>query len=145
MTYDISYDPEPSHDDTKIIWKGISEHAKKVRGLSSGKPFAFLIRNNAKQIKGGCSGYIFYGCFYVDLLWVDEALRGKKYGSLLMKDAEKLAYDNHCHFIAVSTMDFEALDFYKKLGFTVEFERKGFDKNSSMFFLRKNLLSNHSD
>src|SRR5690348_12670369 len=45
------------------------------------------------------------------------------------------------YFIAVNTMDFEALGFYIKLGFTVEIERKGFDKNSSMFFLRKDLIT----
>ena len=139
MTLTISYDPSPKHDDTKIIWQGISAHAKKVRGLSSGKPFAFFIRDESNQIKGGCSGYIYYGCLYVDLLWVDESLRDQSYGSQLMKNSEKLAYENNCNFIAVNTMDFEALGFYKKLGFVVEFERKGFDKNSSMFFLRKDL------
>ena len=139
MNYTIYYDPSPKHDDTKIIWEGISEHAKKVRGLPPGKPFAFFIRDELNKIKGGCSGYIYYGCLYVDLLWVDESLRGKQYGTQLMQAAEKLAHDNHCHFIAVNTMDFEALEFYKKLDFTVEFERKGFDKNSSMYFLRKDL------
>ncbi len=139
MKYTISYDPAPEHNDTKIIWQGISEHAKKVRGFPPGKPFAFFIRDDLHQIKGGCSGYIYYGCLYVDLLWIDETLRGMQYGSQLMKDAEQLAQDGHCNFIAVNTMDFEALEFYKKLGFTVEFERKGFDKNSSMYFLRKDL------
>jgi len=38
------------------------------------------------------------------------------------------------------TFDWEALDFYKKLGFYVEFERKGFDKNSVFYFLRKDLI-----
>lgn len=139
MTYNIIYDPNPQHHDTKIIWEGISKHAQDTRGLTPGKAFAFFVKDEASQIMGGCSGYIYYGCLYVDLLWVDQALRGKQYGTGLMKDAEKLAQDNQCHFIAVNTMDFEALDFYKKLGFDVEFERKGFEKNSSMYFLRKDL------
>lgn len=138
--YQISYDPAPKFDDTKIIWEGISKHAKRERGLPPGKPFAFFIRDELDHIKGGCSGYIYYGCLYVDLLWVDESLRGKQYGSQLMKNAEQLAKENHCNFIAVNTMDFEALEFYKKLDFKVEFERKGFEKNSSMYFLRKDLI-----
>ena len=56
-----------------------------------------------------------------------------------MLKAETLAKDNAGHFIAVNTFDWEALDFYKKLGYYVEFERKGFDKNSTFYFLRKNL------
>src|SRR6185437_16776474 len=98
------------------------------------------IRDELNQIKGGCSGYIYYGCLYIDLLWIDESLRGKQYGTQLIKNSERLAHDNHCHFVAVNTMDFEALEFYKKLGFIVEFERKGFDKNASMYFLSKDLV-----
>lgn len=139
MTYTIAYDPAPTNDDTKRIWEGISEHAKQKKGLTPGKSFAFFVKDEHDQMKGGCSGYIFYGCLYVDLLWVDESLRGKSYGSQMMKAAEKLAIENGCNFVAVNTMDFEALEFYKKLGYTVEFERKGFDKNSSMYFLRKDL------
>lgn len=145
MTYTISYDSAPIPDDTKIIWEGISEHARKMKGFPQGRPFAFFIRNKNGQIKGGCSGYIYYGCLYVDLLWVDELLRGKQFGTRLIKDAEKLAQDNNCNFIAVNTMDFEALEFYKKLGFTVEFERKGFDKNSCMYFLRKDLKNSYDE
>lgn len=75
------------------------------------------------------------------MLWIDQSLRGKQYGIQLMRNAEQLAIDNRCNFIAVNTMDFEALEFYKKLGFTVEFDRHGFDKNSIMYFLRKNLAT----
>lgn len=137
--YKLIYDANPSHDDTKILWEGISDNAKQKRGHEPGRAFAFFIKNELEQIKGGCSGYIFYGCLYVDLLWVDETLRENKYGTLLMSEAENLARENKCHFVAVNTMDFEALEFYKKLGFHVEFERHGFDKGSIFYFLRKDL------
>jgi ribosomal protein S18 acetylase RimI-like enzyme len=39
----------------------------------------------------------------------------------------------------VNTMDWEAKPFYESLGYTVEFERKGYDLNSIAYFLRKNL------
>ncbi len=139
MKYKIEFEPNPNHDDIDIIWKGISENAKITRGHNPGKSFAFFIKDENNNIKGGCTGYIFYGCLYVDLLWVDSLLRRNKYGSKLMDKAQELAKENLCHFIAVNTMDFEALDFYKKLGFFVEFERHGFDKNSIMYFLRMNL------
>ena len=139
MKYTIKYEANPKHDDTKILWEGISDHAKRMRGHEQGKAFAFFIKDANEKIKGGCSGYIFYGCLYVDLLWIDKLLRGKHYGTNLMKDVEKLAEENKCHFMVVNTMDFEALGFYKKLGFFIEFERFGFDKDSIMYFLRKNL------
>lgn len=76
---------------------------------------------------------------YVDQLWVSEALRRQGYGAQLMLPAEKLAADHKSRFIAINTYAFEAPDFYKKLGFYVEFERRHPDKNSIFYFLRKDL------
>ena len=74
---------------------------------------------------------------YVDQLWVDESLRGKGYGTRLMQAAEELGKKKKCISAAVNTMSWEALDFYKKLGYHVEFERHGVAKNSIFYFLRK--------
>jgi hypothetical protein len=43
------------------------------------------------------------------------------------------------HEVAL-TFEWEALDFYKKLGYYVEFARHGFDKDSVFYFLRKDLV-----
>lgn len=80
-----------------------------------------------------------YGALFVGQLWVKEELRHQGLETKLMLKAEDLAKESHCSFIAVNTFDWEALDFYKKLGFYVEFERHGFDNNSIFYFLRKNL------
>jgi ribosomal protein S18 acetylase RimI-like enzyme len=42
-------------------------------------------------------------------------------------------------FVTLTTMDWEALPFYRKLGYEVEFVREGYEKNSKMYALRKNL------
>lgn len=56
-----------------------------------------------------------------------------------MQLAEAHAKEMNARFIAVNTMNFEAPEFYKKLGYFVELERHGFDKESIFYFLRKNL------
>ena len=38
-------------------------------------------------------------------------------------------------------MDWEALDFYKNLGYDVEFVREGFEKESKMYLLQKKTLN----
>lgn len=139
MTYAIYYVKNPKQEDSDCLLAGIIENAKLQRGLPAGESFGFFLKDENGEIKGGCSGFLFYGCFYVDLLWVDIALRGMDYGTSLMLKAEKLARERHCHFFAVNTMDFEALAFYQKLGFQIEFERHGFAEDSIMYFLRKDL------
>jgi len=53
------------------------------------------------------------------------------------RSAEALAKEKGCLFSTIDTMDWEALDFYKKLGYEVELERRGFAKDTVMYGLRK--------
>ncbi len=61
-------------------------------------------------------------------------------GLMNLCEAEKLGIEHQCVSAAVNTGDWEALDFYKKLGFRVELERRGLAKNSIFYFLRKDLI-----
>ena len=42
-------------------------------------------------------------------------------------------------FATVNIMDWEALGFYQKLGYEIEFQRMGYLNESTMYFLRKSL------
>ncbi len=137
MKHQIVFEANPTHEDTATLGKEISEYALQQRGHKPIEPFGFFIRDDDDQVLGGCNGNIGYGWVYVDQLWVHESLRGKGYGAKLMQEAEKLAKEKGCISAAVNTMDWEALDFYKKLGYCVEFERHGLAKNSIYYFLRK--------
>lgn len=57
-----------------------------------------------------------------------------------MGEAEQVGIEVGARFITLNTMDWEALLFYEKLGYAIEFIRAGYDKDSKMFMLRKNLL-----
>lgn len=139
MKYKITYENNPSREDTNFLWEKITEIAITTQGHKEHESFGFFMRDENNQIKGGCNGFIFYGCSHVDQLWVDDKLRGKGYGTELMQAVEDLSRQKNCSFITVNTMHWEALDFYKKLGFYVEFERHGFDKEGIFYFLRKKL------
>ena len=137
MKYQIIYEKNPEQKDIQILNDGILLCAREKKGMKQLDFFAFFIRDENGKILGGCSGDNMYGGLFVGSLWVTEELRGKGLGTELMQKAERLAKESRCHFMAVNTFDWEALDFYKKLGFYVEFERKGFDKDSIFYFLRK--------
>lgn len=139
MNYQISYETNPKSEDIQILNDGIMKEAKQKKGMKQLDFFAFYIRDETGKIVGGCAGDNMYGGLFVGSLWVAEQLRGMGYGTKLMQKAETFAKESGCHFITVNTFDWEALDFYKKLGFYVEFERKGFDKDSVFNFLRKDL------
>src|SRR5439155_9629992 len=96
MNYRMIYEEMPQQKEIDILGRGISLNAQQKRGLDPVVPFAFFIRDENEQIKGGCNGNIGYNWLYVDQLWVDESLRGQGYGTQLMRSAEKLALENMC-------------------------------------------------
>lgn len=123
----------------EVLYHGISEEAFQAKGLPSIRPFSIFIKNQKEQVLGGASGTLFYGSLYVDSLWVDKTLRNQGWGTKLMHEAENMRRKRGALFVTLNTMDWEALPFYQKLGYSIEFTRKGYEKDSKMFMLRKNL------
>lgn len=86
---------------------------------------AFVYTPDTQDIKGGVFGYIAMNegaqshyC-YIYTLWLDESLRGKGVGTLLMAEAESYATGQGAQFIQLDTCGFQAPDFYRSIGYTV--------------------------
>ncbi|HSX03916.1 MAG TPA: GNAT family N-acetyltransferase [Rhabdochlamydiaceae bacterium] len=103
------------------------------------RAFSIFIKDQKGTIFGGASGTLFYGSLYVDSLWIDKTLRHQGWGTKLLSEAESMGRKYGASFVTLNTMDWEALPFYQKLGYSIEFIRKGYEKESKMFMLRKNL------
>ena len=138
--YEIIYSEHASVEEEEALLEGVIESAAIAKGMSRIRPFAFFIKDSAKVILAGAKGVTLYGCLYVDLLWVAPELRHKRLGSKLISACEKLGQERGCTFVTLTTMDWEALHFYQKLGYEIEFIREGYEKNSKMYALRKNLI-----
>ena len=133
----ITREPNYTIESIKVLSRGLDHNAEQKRGHKPVEDFAFFIRDAASKIVGGCNGIMYYGCLYIDQLWVDPEYRQQDYGSELIRAAEDLAKSHGCLFSTLETMDWEALDFYKKLGYYLELERRGYFKDSIMYSLRK--------
>jgi ribosomal protein S18 acetylase RimI-like enzyme len=57
--------------------------------------------------------------FYIDILWVDESYRGQGIGKALYYQVENEAKKLGATLIHLETLDFQAKDFYIKLGFEI--------------------------
>ena len=114
-------------------------NAKQQQGLDPLQFFAFFVRDKQNKIIGGCNGSTLHGGLYIDQLWVDESIRHQHYGTQLMQAAEQFGKEKGCTFATVNTMSWEAPEFYKKLGFEIEFVRHGFMHGATFYFLRKSL------
>lgn len=120
-----------------ILYDKISDNAFQTKGLSPMRPFSIFIKDDQDRVLGGISGTLFYGSLYIDSLWVDKSLRSQGWGTKLMQEAETVGREQGALFATLNTMDWEALSFYQKLGYSIEFIREGYEKDSKMFLLRK--------
>jgi ribosomal protein S18 acetylase RimI-like enzyme len=134
---EIIYTPNPSSEEIESLYAGIAKYAQLKKNQPPIESYGFFVYGVEKEILAGCNGAMYYGCLYIDSLWVDESLRHKKIGKRLIASAEALGKERSCLFSTVNTMDWEALGFYQKLGYTIEYERIGYFHQSTLYFLKK--------
>ncbi|WP_330351512.1 GNAT family N-acetyltransferase [Streptomyces sp. NBC_00582] len=72
------------------------------------------------ELAGGLVGHTWTTWLHVALLWVDGRHRGTGLGSRLLGEAERVAAEERgCRHVRLETWDFQAPDFYKRLGYEV--------------------------
>lgn len=78
--------------------------------------FAVVHRRDAKTVAGAIA-VISKNWAYVEAVWVDASLRGQGIGFKLMRAVESYVYQLGLNGILLYTIDFQAPDFYRKLGY----------------------------
>lgn len=126
-----------TEDLKKLIYEGFSRHAISMIGHDEKfDPVAF-IADDQECFAGAIVVELFWGALHVKYIYVDDGYRGKRVGAQLMEYALKYGRDKECPFAFVETMSFQALDFYQKMGFELEFTRSGYKHGTSFHYLRK--------
>ena len=102
-------------------------------------PFALSVRDQSGTLVAGLKALVYWNALRIDLLWVDAAHRGEGHGVSLMRRAEEVARERACEVAFVSTFDFQAPDFYVKLGYTAIGELSGVPEGSRLRWFSKRL------
>ena len=95
------------------------------------------VRNSKGDLIGGLVAIGFWNGLFIDLVWVDEAHRGRGIGRSLMHAAESEARSKGWKVCFLSTFSFQAPDFYKKLGYEPFGELKGMPRGHSRTWFAK--------
>ena len=126
-------------DDPKIgefINKEFTDYALKNEVTLGYDEFCFVEEEDGK-ILGAITGRAYYNEVHIGDLIVSKDCRRTGFGSKLVKAVEEY-YSGKCYdIITLTTFGFQAPEFYKKLGYKIEFVRENKDPKLSKYFLSK--------
>lgn len=123
----------------KQIYEGFSHHAIATTGHDEKFNAIAFVANKKRFFLGAIVVELFWGALHIKYIYVEDKYRGHGVGTQLMENALKYGRDNKCPFAFVETMSFQALEFYQKMGFALEFTRSGYKHETSFHYLRKAL------
>lgn len=133
----IQYDTKVSDELKRFINQGFAEHAISEAGSDGEMQTIVFTAYDQGNVVGAVVAKTFWGALHIKNLFVSSKARGKGVGKELMEAACAKGIELGCRFAFVETMSFQALDFYRKLGFVLEFTRPGYDCGASFHYMKK--------
>ena len=137
-TLAIEITDAPAEEDAAGVVAGLVAFNNATVGPSNRRALAALLRAKAGgAVSGGAIGYTAWDWFYVEKVWVDEALRGQGAAGRLLDAAEAEARRRGCRGAWLDTLNPAARAVYERQGYTICGEIPDFTAGRSRLFLQK--------
>lgn len=94
-----------------------TKHQKPFTQTETYQSFSCVIKKEGMVIAGGIAYASMYHIGYLDTLWVKASERGKGYGKQILTDLEQQLKAFGCENCQTATFDFQAPDFYQRVGY----------------------------
>jgi GNAT superfamily N-acetyltransferase len=133
-------EPEPSLADEQVLKDRIGQWNISVTGLRDYAPANFFLRDGDGAMHGGVLAYVWGSTLHVDILWVDEDLRGAGWGVRLLTAAHDEGRDRGARTAFLDTFDWQARPFYERLGYRVVAKVKDVPPGHSRYYMLKSPL-----
>lgn len=136
-TLEITAEPLPR--DLAFLGEGLSAFNDGDVGASGRKTLAVFVRDDAGAIVAGISGYTAWGWLYVQWLWVDEKLRGRRIAAGMLDAAEREALARGCKAAWIDSFNPTAAKVYQRQGYQPFGTLPDFPVGRDRIFLKKKL------
>ena len=121
-----------------FIHEGFSKYGLRNDVTLNYDAFCFAAEDNGK-IAGVITGRAYYNEVHIGDLIVDRRCRRSGLGKRLVGAVEEAYRGRGYDVITLTTFGFQAPEFYRKLGYTIEFVRENKDPKLCKYFLKKEL------
>ena len=121
----------------EFLNKEFTDYALQKEVVLNFDEFCFIAEDSDGKICGVITGRAYYNEVHVGDLIVAPECRGTGLGSRLVTAVEDYYKGKGYDIVTLTTFGFQAPEFYKKLGYNVEFVRENADRKLSKYFLKK--------
>ena len=101
--------------------------------------YCFVAENDIGEVIGAITGRAYYNEVHIVDLIIDKDYRRQSIGSALVRAVEEAYSGREYTKVTLTTFGFQAPEFYKKLGYTLEFVREDKDPKLTKYFYCKSL------
>ena len=127
----------PPEASLAVVDDGLESHNHAVAPLADVKPLASFARASAGELIGGAVGRTWGRCCELLQLWVRPEQRGAGVGSRLLDAFEAHARTRGCSVFYLTTLSYQAPDFYRKHRYDVLARIDGYPDGIVKFLMHK--------
>ena len=108
----------PDSKAEEVIEEGLAQYNENNAGYRDSRPLAVLVSDpDTKAVVGGLMGRTSLGLLFIDLFFLPASLRKQGLGGRIMQEAEAEARRRGCRKAVVTTISFQAPEFYERHGY----------------------------
>lgn len=139
--YQVVVESKPDSADMVAVINGLTAYNASQADGDTPNYLFIALRDADGGVAGGLIGATYLGWLQVQAVWMDEALRGRGYGSALMQAAEDEAVRRGCPRVFLETLSFQALPFYEKRGYQIVSRLPDFPPGGCRYALTRQLAT----
>jgi ribosomal protein S18 acetylase RimI-like enzyme len=127
----------PTDEWLRAVDVGLDQHNYSVAPLTDVRQLAAFATATTGQVAGGAVGRTWGKCCELLQLWVASEYRSAGVGSRLLLEFEAHARTRGCSIFYLTTLSFQAPEFYRKHGYSVLAEIAGYPNGIVKYLMHK--------
>lgn len=135
----VKLEESPDGGDMQALVKGLTAYNAAQANGDTPNYLVATVKDDGGTLVGGLLAATYLGWLQIQVVWLEDSVRGQGYGSELMAIAERESLRRGCQNAFVETLSFQALPFYEKLGYTVFSRLADFPPGGARYALTKKL------
>ena len=135
LTYTVS--DKPDAQSLLAVDTGLDEYNIAAAPLHEVAPLAVFVTDASGEVVGGAVGRTWGAGCELQQLWVKDELRKNGVGTRLLVDFEARARTRGCKVFYLTTLSFQAPDFYRWHGYAVLAQISGYPHGIVKYLMRK--------